>query len=329
MDAIIASLGTYVPERRMTNDEVSSFVDTSDEWIVSHTGIRCRHIADESEAASDLGARAAREALDRAGVGVDEVDMILVATSTPDFLGFPSTASIIQEQIGAHHAGAMDLVAACTGFIYGLETARAFVVSGSARRVLVVGAEIFSRIVDWTDRSTCILFGDAAGAALVRRGDESLHGAKIVDTFVRSRGSGAAMLSRPAGGTRQPFIPGETDFRSTKVHMDGRHVYLFAVGAITDVINHLLEQNDLTMDQIDYIVPHQANLRIIEAASKRGNFPKEKFFVNLEEYANTSAASIPLALDEMVKKGMLGPGKTVITVGFGAGLTYGGNVIRW
>lgn len=310
----------------MTNSEVAMLVDTSDEWIFSHTGIRSRHIADDSEAASDLAYHAAVQALDRAGLEPEAVDLVLVATSTPDFQGFPSTASIVQEKLGAHHAGAMDLVAACTGFIYGLETARAFVNSGSAGNVLVIGSEIFSRIVDWTDRSTCVLFGDGAGAALVTGSDS---GSRIADSFVRSRGSGAHTLSRPVGGSRAPFVPGETDFKTTKVSMDGRRVYLFAVGAITDVINHLCEQNGLSVNEIDHIVPHQANLRIIEAACKRGGFEKTKFFTNLEEYANTSAASIPLALDEMVEKGILKPGHTVITVGFGAGLTYGGNLIRW
>jgi 3-oxoacyl-[acyl-carrier-protein] synthase-3 len=328
MRAKITSIGVYAPERRMTNEEVATMVDTSDEWIFSHTGIRNRHIAAESQAASDLGLLAARQALDRSGVSAEAIDLILVATSTPDFEGFPSTASIIQDQLGSHHAGAMDLVAACTGFIYGLATARAFVESGSAKNVMVIGTEVFSRIVDWTDRSTCVLFGDGAGAAVVTQANGQSEGV-IEDTFVRSRGNGAHTLSRPVGGSRAPFIPGESDFKDTRVFMDGRRVYLFAVGAITDVINHLLEQNNLTIDDIDHIVPHQANLRILEAACKRGNFPKEKFFTNLDEYANTSAASIPIALNEMVESGRLTSGDRVITVGFGAGLTYGGNLIRW
>ena len=329
MRAHIASVGTYVPSRRMTNGELATRLDTSDEWIYSHTGIRSRYIADDSEAASDLAVHASLQALERAGVTPREIDLVLLATSTPDFLGFPSTAAIVQDRIGARHAGAMDLVAACTGFIYGVETARAYIMSGAARTVLVIGSEIFSRIVDWTDRSTCVLFGDGAGAVLLQRTNGTSAQSEVIDSFLRSRGNGAETLLRPVGGSRRPFIPGETEIESTKVFMDGRRVYLFAVGAITDVINHLLEQNNMTIDQVDHVVPHQANLRIIEAACKRGEFPPEKFFTNLEKYANTSAASIPIALDEMAETGRLTKGQTVITVGFGAGLTYGGNLIRW
>lgn len=329
MRAQIRSVGTYVPERRMTNDELAETVDTSDEWIYSHTGIRSRHIAADSEAASDLACNAAVKALERAEADPEEIDLVIVATSTPDYPGLPSTASIVQDRIGARHAAAMDIVAACTGFIYAVETARSYIVAGSARNVLVIGSEVYSRIVNWKDRSTCVLFGDGAGAAIVGAVDDGESDSYIVDSFMRSRGSGAETLLRPAGGSRTPFVPGEAALESTKVFMDGRRVYLFAVGAITDVINYLLERNDLDIDSVDHIVPHQANLRIIEAASKRGGFPADKFFTNLEEYANTSAASIPIALNEMIETGRLKRGDTVITVGFGAGLTYGGNLIRW
>ena len=329
MKAIIASVGMYVPQQRMSNNEVAELVDTSDEWIYSHTGIRNRHIADDSEATSDLAYHASIQALERASLEPDQIDLVLLATSTPDYPGLPSTASIVQDRIGAKKAGAMDVVAACTGFVYGVETARAFVISGAARTVLVIGAEVYSRILNWKDRDTCVLFGDGAGAVIVKRSDEEAGESEMIDSFLRSRGSGARTLLRPTGGSRTPVVPGETEIETTKLYMDGRRVYMFAVGAMTDVVNHLLERNNLTIDQIDHIVPHQANIRIIEAACKRGGFPLEKFFTNLEEYANTSAASIPIALNEMVETDRLKRGDLVITVGFGAGLTYGGNLIRW
>jgi len=329
MNATIASVGRYVPKRKMPNSELAELVDTSDEWIYSHTGIRNRHIADDSEAASDLAYHASVRALERAALEPDQIDLVLLATSTPDYPGLPSTACIVQDRLGAKHAGAMDLVAACTGFIYGLETARAFVTSGAARTVLVIGSEVYSRIINWKDRDTCVLFGDGAGAVIVKRSDDETGQSGMIDSFLRSRGSGAETLMRPSGGSRSPFVVGETDVDTTKLSMHGRRVYMFAVGAITDVVNYLLERNNLTIDQIDHVVPHQANIRIIEAACKRGNFPQEKFFTNLEEYANTSAASIPIALHEMEETGRLRRGDTVITVGFGAGLTYGGNLIRW
>ncbi len=319
----------YVPQRRMSNNEFAELVDTSDEWIYSHTGIRYRHIADDSEAASDLAYHASIQALERASLEPGQIDLVLLATSTPDYPGLPSTASIVQDRIGAKKAGAMDIVAACTGFVYGVETARAFVSSGAARTVLVIGSEVYSKILNWRDRDTCVLFGDGAGAAVVKRSDEESGQSEILDSFLRSRGNGARTLLRPSGGSRTPFVPGETEIETTKLYMDGRRVYRFAVGALTDVVNYLLERNDLTIDQIDHIVPHQANIRIIDAACKRGGFPPEKFFTNLDQYANTSAASIPIALHEMVEKGRLQRGDMVITVAFGAGLTYGGNLIRW
>ena len=327
MSARIVSVGSYVPPRVMTNDELSQIVDTSDEWIFSHTGIRARHIADEGTAASDLAVEAANRALNKAGIGAEELDLVILATSTPDYQGLPSTASIVQDRIGATRAGALDVVAACTGFVYALATARAYVDSGSAGTVLVVGAEVYSKIINWKDRNTCVLFGDGAGAAVVRACEGSDDGVR--DSVLRSLGSGADRLCRPAGGTREPYEPGVTDEGRTKVHMHGRQVYTFAVGAIIEVIDELLRRNGLSIAQVDHVVPHQANVRIIEAACKRSGYPLEKFFTNIGEYANTSAASIPIALDEMEARGLLRGGHRVITVGFGAGLTYGGNYIVW
>jgi 3-oxoacyl-[acyl-carrier-protein] synthase-3 len=311
----------------MSNEELSQIVDTSDEWIFSHTGIKFRHIAAPEQAASDLAVEAAREALTRANMSPAEVEFILVATSTPDFPGLPSTASVVQDRLDCPRAAAMDIVAACTGFIYGLETARAFIRSGTAANVLVIGSEVYSKIINWEDRNSCVLFGDGAGAAVVTAAedDESY----IIDSYLRSQGSGAESLYRCAGGSRTPFAAGETERKDLYLSMDGRRVYVFAVQAIVDTIQLLLDRNRISIDDVDWVVPHQANVRIIEAACKRSGWPQEKFFLNIAEYANTSAASIPIALDEMLSRGLLKKGQLVLTVGFGSGLTYGGNLLRY
>ncbi|SIQ74128.1 3-oxoacyl-[acyl-carrier-protein] synthase-3 [Alkalispirochaeta americana] len=302
-------------------------VDTSDEWIFSHTGIRYRHIASEDQAASDLAVPAAKKAMAKAGVSPDDIDLILVATSTPDYPGLPSTACVLQEKLGIPSAGAMDLVAACSGFIYGLETARTYVAAGAARNVLVVGSEIYSRIVNWEDRGSSVLFGDGAGAAVVSVLSEGEN--RISPAILGSRGSGAESLCRLYGGTRHPYIPGVTPPEALLLQMDGKKVYTFAVAVIVQVIQDLLDQNGLTFSDLAYVVPHQANTRIIAAAAKRGGWDADRFYMNIEEYANTSAASIPLALDEMNEKGLLAPGDRVLCVGFGSGLTYGGTLITW
>lgn len=329
MKAYVRSIGAYVPEKRMTNEELSRSLDTSDEWIYSHTGIRNRHLAAEDQATSDLALRSARTALERAGVRPEELEMVLVATATSDFVGFPSTACIVQDGLKAQNAAAMDLVAGCTGFIYGLETARGFIASGFARHVLVIGAETLSRHVDWTDRDTCVLFGDGAGAVVLAADPDGAADRGIIDSYIRSDGSGARLLERTAGGSRFPFDHQKTDRRDLYLKMEGRQVYNFAVRVIIETIQTLLERNRMKIDQLKYIVPHQANLRIIEASAKRSRIPLEKFYVNIDEYANTSAATIPIALNEMQEKGLLAPGDAILTVGFGAGLTYGGNLLRW
>jgi 3-oxoacyl-[acyl-carrier-protein] synthase-3 len=309
----------------MTNHELAGIVETSDEWIYSHTGIRSRHIADDGTAASDLAIEAATRLFNKTEISPAQIDMVLLSTSTPDHPGLPSTASIVQDRIGAHSAGAMDIVAACTGFAYGVSTAKAYVDSGMAQHVLVLGAEVYSRIINWEDRGTCVLFGDGAGATLVSHSEES----GVVDAVLHSRGSGADKLLRPAGGSREPYEPGITPLERTKLYMDGRQVYTFAVASIIEVVEELLTRNNLTMDQIDHVVPHQANVRIIDAACKRAGYPRAKFFTNIEQYANTSAASIPIALTEMEEKGLLSSGDRILTVGFGAGLAYGGNLLVW
>ncbi len=329
MKAYIRSIGAYIPEKRIANEEFSKTLDTSDEWIYSHTGIRFRHIAAEDQATSDLALQASRVALERAGMQPQEIDLILVATATGDFVGFPSTACIVQHGLGASKAAAMDITAGCTGFIYGLETARGFIASGFARNVLVIGAETLSRHVDWTDRNTCVLFGDGAGAVLVSSRPDGLTGRGILESYIRSDGSGARLLERTAGGSRYPFDPQKTARGDLFLKMDGRQVYNFAVRVIIETIQTLLEREGLNIDQVRYIVPHQANLRIIEASSKRSKIPLDKFYMNIDEYANTSAATIPIALNEMQEKGLLREGDLILTVGFGSGLTYGGNLIRW
>jgi 3-oxoacyl-[acyl-carrier-protein] synthase-3 len=328
MRAVIQAVDFTVPTRRMTNEEFSSFVETSDEWIRSHTGIGSRHIAEPAVATSDLALDACRKVLARAGVSPDEVDLVLVATATADFLGFPSVACIVQDGLGATKAAAMDLVAGCTGFIYALETAKNFILGGSARHVLVAGAEILSKILDWKDRNTCVLFGDGAGAALVSA-DETEGNRGILHSVLKSDGSGARLLERTEGGTRFPFTDGVVDPKRAFLKMDGRQVYNFAVKVVSEGIVDLMESNHIGSDDLSWIIPHQANVRIIEAAAKRSKIPLSKFFMNIEEYANTSAASIPIAMSEMCSRGLLKPGDLILTFGFGAGLTSGGNLIRW
>ena len=326
MGARIEGIGAYTPSRRVSNDELAEFLDTSDEWIRSHTGIGYRHIARDDEAASDLGAQAAKVALDRSGTDPESIDMVLVATASSDYVGFPSTACIVQDMIGAKNAAAMDISVGCTGFVYGLETAKGFIASGAARRVLLIGSEVLTRIVDWTDRSTCVLFGDGAGAAVI---SPSSNGRGILDSVLKADGSGASYLAREVGGTRSPFKPGHTAERDLLIKMEGQPVYNFAVPAIIEVIRQILDRNGLTIDDITYIVPHQANQRIIEAAAKRSRIPYEKFYLNIEEYANTSAATIPIALNELYEHDKVSSGDLLITVGFGAGLTFGGNLLKW
>jgi 3-oxoacyl-[acyl-carrier-protein] synthase III len=328
MKAMIQSVGAYAPLRVMTNDELSTIVDTSDEWITEKTGVKRRHIAADNEATSDLAIKAARVALERAGIPARSIDLVIVATATPDYPSFPSTACIVQDRIGAKNAGAMDLTAACTGFIYALDTASAFIKAKKLRNVLVIGAEVMSRTLDWTDRSTCVLFGDAAGAALVTP-NEGRGPSDVVYSILGSDGSGDHALERTVGGTRHPLRYDATDRRETCVKMDGRRVYNFAVRVLVESIERTLRDNGLGVEDLAYVVPHQANERIIEAAAKRSGMALDKFYLNLTEYANTSAASIPLALNEMHEKRLLRRGDYLLLIGFGAGLTYGANLVRY
>ncbi|TVQ22317.1 MAG: ketoacyl-ACP synthase III [Spirochaetaceae bacterium] len=331
MKAAITSLACHVPERIVTNDELAQKVETSDEWIYSHTGIRERRYAAPGESASDLGVIAGRRALEQAHADPDSIDLVICATSTPDYLTFPATACVIQDRLGLSNAGAFDLQAGCTGFAYGVEMARSLVEAGGAGRVLLIGTEVLTSITNWEDRATCILFGDGAGAVLVEASDadRARTGHTIVASWLRSKGSGGPALIRQAGGSREPFEDGRHAARDLLLAMNGKQVYLFAVDAIVQTITALSERVGKTPDDVDWIVPHQANSRIIEAAAKRLRLPVERFYLNVDRYANTSAASIPIALEEMVSTGALKSGQTVLTVGFGAGLTYGGNVLDW
>ncbi len=329
--SVISGLGKALPRRSVSNDDLSNWVDTSDEWIRSHTGIENRYLASEGESCSSLGTEACRIALKQAGLIPEDIGMVIVATSTPDYKSFPSTACLIQEGLGIPSAGAFDLAAACSGFSYGLETARAMIGSGSCDHVLVVGAEILSSIVNWKDRNTCVLFGDGAGAAVVSVSDEKDRGIQF--SKLRSEGAGQDALIVKAGGSRYPLtaesIADIEDPADLYLSMDGRRVYEFAVRVICETITDLLDQAGIDKDELDWIVPHQANMRIIQAASKRLGIPLEKFFMNLQKYGNTSAATIPMALHDMSEQDLLKKNDKIISVGFGGGLSYGGNYFVW
>lgn len=332
----IKATGKAVPPKRLTNADLLASINTDDEWIRSHTGIGSRHIADADTACSDLALEAARSALTMAAEQEDvpltleemslTLDMIILGTATPDYWGCPSTACIIQHKLGAKNAGALDISAGCTGFIYGLETAAGLLsINPSRKRALVIGSEVLSRFIDWNDRGTCVLFGDGAGAALLEKTDNPKRG--ILRTILKADGSGAEHLMIKRGGSRNSLKTGETLAIHPYIEMNGRAVYIFAVRAMTEIIARLLEEEGIAVGDLRWIVPHQANARIVGAAAKRLGIPEEKFFLNIEEYANTSSASIPIALDELNRSGKLSPGDLIMNVGFGAGLTYGGNLI--
>ena len=333
----ITATGSYVPEKIITNDDLSKIVDTSDEWIRSHTGIGARHVARDDEATSDLAYQAAMSVLrsvdpDNPERVAADIDLIVVSTASPDYPGFPSVACIVQNRIGAHNAGAMDVSAGCTGFIYALDTASCMMAAGGRKKALVIGSDTLSRITDWTDRNSCVLFGDGAGAVLLESTDAPSSGSQkrgIIRSILGADGSGSEYLMLRRGGTREPFRKNETVEKPAHIEMNGHSVYLFAVNAVTSTIKRLLDSEGLSMDQVARIVPHQANERIISAAAKRLGIDMDKFFLNIEKYANTSTASVPLALDELAHEGSLKKGDIIMTVGFGAGLTYGGNLIVW
>ncbi len=321
----ISGIGTYVPEAVVTNDDLALGLDTSDAWIRQRTGIRQRHIADELTAASDLGARAAAAALDDAGVLPSQVRLVVVASISPDHI-MPATASRVAHAVGAVNAGAFDLSAGCTGFVYGLSVASAFVESGMADHVLLVGAEVISHLLDWSDRSTAVLFGDAAGAVVV----SATHTPERILGFdLGNDGSGADLLSIPAGGSRLPASHETVDERAHFLKMEGREVYRFATRVVPDSAGRVLARAGHAVEDVDLLVPHQANLRIIESAAKTLGILRERVWTNLERYGNTSCASIPLCLQEARSAGVLNPGNLVLLMGFGAGLTWGSCLLSW
>ncbi len=324
--AEVAGIGTAVPARVLTNHDLTRMLDTSDQWIVERTGIRERRIAGAEETVASLSRDASELAMRRAGATAADLDAIVLATASPDRL-LPSTACDLQALLGADNAAAFDVGAACPGFIYALTVAEGLIASGQSRTVLVVGAEKLSTITDFQDRSTAILFGDGAGAAIVRR--SSSEGRGLLSTFLKSDGRLAPLLYRPGGGSSDPISERVVCERSHYMKMAGREVFKAAVLAMAEACDEALKRAGVSADEIDLLVPHQANLRIIEATAKHASIPMSKVMVNLDRYGNTSSASIPLALDQALAEGRIQPGSLVLLVAFGAGFTWGSAVVRW
>lgn len=323
MSIQILGTGSYLPPKVVTNDDLTKTLDTNDEWIYSHTGIRSRHIADDDDCTSSMAAKAGKAALEAAGVSPEEIGLIIVATSTPDYATFPSTACLVQAALGCKDAGAYDLQAACAGFVYAIEQARCWTKVNKGAKALVIGAETLSRVVDWRDRGSCILFGDGAGAVVI--GETGEEGPEA-HTVLWADGNGASFIYRD-GGTRLKPQPGM--FPIPTLVLQGHDVFAFAVRALAKVTNQLCEKLGTTPAALDRVFAHQANGRIIEAVARRMKLPLEKFYLNLETTGNTSAASIPIALDEAVRKGELKNGMNIVLCGFGAGLTYAGTYMKW
>lgn len=326
LSAGIAGIGMYVPPRILTNHDLEALVETTDEWIVDRTGIRERRVVEPHQATSDLAVPAAEEAMRVAGLAPEDIDLILVATCTGDMGTLPATASLVQDRLGAKAAAAFDVAAVCSGFVYALDVAAQYVQTGRYENVLVIGAETMSKILDWSDRGTCILFGDGAGAVVV---SPCAEGEGILGTVLGSDGAGACLLNIPAGGSRLPLTPDLIAAKQNTLMMKGREVFRFAVDIMGEAAVQALDSVGLSPADVDLFIPHQANIRIITAAAKRLDMPMERVFVNVDRYGNTSAASVPLALYEAWKMGKVQPGNLIVTVGFGAGLTWGANVIRW
>ena len=320
----ITGIGSRAPERVMTNDELAQMVDTSDEWIMERTGIRERRVAAPDEAMSDLALPASLAALEQAGVKASDLDLIVVATVTPDMF-FPSTGAILADRLGAKDAAAYDLSAGCTGFVYAIAQAHGMVASGLADHALVVGGDVLSRIVDWEDRSTCVLFGDGAGAVVLERVQEG----GFLGFELGADGSGGAQLYIPAGGSRQPATAESVAARQHFAKMNGREVFKFASRVLVDSAEKVLHECDVSVDDVDVYVPHQANVRIIEHARKKLGIPEDRTVVNVDRFGNTSSGSIPLALGDARADGRLVPGEMVLMTGMGAGLTWGSALIEW
>jgi len=323
--AYLAGVGRGVPEGVMTNHDFASIgIETSHEWIMERTGIAERRIAREGESTTTLAAAAARQAMTRAGVDAEELDLIVLSTASPDRL-LPSTGVDLQAELGASRAAAFDLSAACSGWLYGLSVAEGMIMSGTARTALVVGSEKMSSIIDWTDRSTCVLFGDGAGAAILR---PSVDGRGILSSYLRSDGTLADLLYRPHGGAKHPFDEQVLADRSFFVKMAGREVFKHAVRSMAEAVDHALSDAGMKADDIDLLIPHQANMRIIDATARHAGMPMDRVYVNVDRYGNTSSASVPIALEEAISEGRVGEGSTVLMVAFGAGFTWASTVVR-
>lgn len=325
INARLTGTGSATPEKILTNSDLEKMVDTSDQWITERTGVKERRIADEGTAASDLSLDACRKAIEEAKITPDEIDLILVGTVTPDFL-LPSTACILQDRLGAKKAAVLDIVAACSGFIYGLSIAEAYITSGKYQTVLVIGVEILSKVTNWSDRDTCVLFGDGAGAAVVQATNSDKG---IVATYLSGDGSLANLLHIPVGGTRTPLTPENIHEGSHFIQMKGSEVFKSAVRSMGDAAQKVIEMGGISQQDVDLLIPHQANIRIIEATARRIKLPMDKVYVNIHRYGNTSAASVPIALDEARKNGTIKDGSRVVVVAFGAGFTWGSALIKF
>lgn len=321
----IVGVGSYVPERILTNADLEKMVDTTDDWIFTRTGIKERRLAADDEFTSDMAARAALRAIENAGITAEQIDLIIVATATPDMM-FPATACLVQHKIGARQAAAFDVVAACSGFIYGLEIGQQFIMSRTYDTVLVIGAEKLSTIVDWKDRNTCVLFGDGAGAAILQHRPQA-HG--LLTACMGAEGDKAELLCMPGGGSRCPATAESVAARLHYLRMDGKETFKNAITAMCTAVQKALERCEIDISQIRCIIPHQANRRIVDAVGERLGVKPEQMFVNLEKYGNTSAASVAIALDEAVRSGRIERGDLVLLVVFGAGLTWAAAVIEW
>jgi 3-oxoacyl-[acyl-carrier-protein] synthase-3 len=324
--ARIIGVGSYAPQRILTNHELEKMIDTSDEWIVQRTGIRERRIVAEGEGPSDLAIRAARQAMDRAHVGADEIDFIVVGTTAGD-MHFPTTANLVQHKLGCRNAGSVDVYAACAGSVYSLSIGAQYVQSGKYRTVLCIGAECLSRLTDFTDRGTCILLADAAGAAVLRQSTED--GAGIIDTDLYSDGRYGDLLIQPAGGTLRPATHETVDQRLHFARMKGNEVFKVAVKTLENLVDEVVEKNNLEKGQIDWLIPHQANIRIISATAKRLDLPMERVILTVREHGNTSAASVPMALDTAIRDGRIKRGDLLLLEAFGGGFTWGASLIRY
>lgn len=324
---IIKGTGSYTPSKTLTNQDLAKLVDTSDEWIFSRTGIKERRIAQEHETASFMGAAAALKALDASGLSVSDIDVVLVATITPD-MPFPATACLVQTKLGITNAICMDIEAACSGFLYVMEVASGLLQTGRYRNALVIGSEKLSSILDWEDRTTCVLFGDGAGAAVLALGEEGSPSG-IIDFNLGADGANSDVLHMPGGGCAIPATAASLANRKHFLKMRGKEVFKLAVRVMEQAASEILAKNAVEPKTLTCVIPHQANIRIIESLSNRLQIPIERFFLNLDKYGNTSAASIPIALDEAVRAGRLKPGDTALLVAFGAGLTWGATLLRW